>query len=162
MNDKKITRKWFQHSQILVEHLNLEIRQVSAWITTSENLIILISKDGVKWSIPGGHPEKNESIDQSLNREILEESGLEISELPRKLLGYYLISEIEDNKEDNYLQLRFQVNLLEDLKENLAPSPTDEVKFVKKVNIKDIPQFVKWAKDSDDYNLLLKNSDENK
>ena len=60
---------------------------VSAVIFNSENKILLCRshKWDDKYIIPGGHVEHNEKLEDALQREILEETGLEIYDI--KLLG---------------------------------------------------------------------------
>ncbi|MFA7628106.1 MAG: NUDIX domain-containing protein [Candidatus Dojkabacteria bacterium] len=62
-------------------------------------LLILDKKDF--WNPPGGHVEKNESIEECIKRETLEEGGVEIKDI--KPLGYLEI-EITKNKSHRYPQ----------------------------------------------------------
>lgn len=160
MDNKKIRREWIQSSQVLSEHKEIEVRQVSAWIVTIDNNVVLISKNGDKWTIPGGHPESGEDNNASLEREVLEESGVNIQHLSKDLLGYYVIEESEGQVSESFLQLRYLVRLTSLVDETFQPSSNDEVKFVNKFNPGDVINHVKWAKDSDDYKLLLHKLDE--
>jgi len=152
--DKKVERKWIISDKILPSHLNLEIRQVSGWLVQNDS-VVLVSKDGQKWTIPGGHPEPNESIEESLKREIMEESGINIEGLEHKLLGYYLISEISENSEEVYLQLRFKIDLEDYDVSQSEPDKKHEIKFSKLSPIVEVSSLVKWAKDSEDYSFIL-------
>jgi ADP-ribose pyrophosphatase YjhB (NUDIX family) len=46
----------------------------NAFCITRDNHVVLISNDGERWGWPGGRPEGDESWDQTLRREILEEA----------------------------------------------------------------------------------------
>lgn len=147
-----ITREWFE-GEILPEHSNIEIRQVSAWLHKGSEFVV-ISKDEKKWTIPGGHPEKGETTRESLNREIMEESGIDISNLDVKQLGYYYIVESNEGVQETILQLRFIVDLGDMDISNAKPSEHDKVDFSKLVPVSDIPNYVKWALDAKDFQLV--------
>lgn len=153
MTEGTITRSWFEGSQILPEHEGTEIRQVSAWLH-KDSQILVISKDESKWTIPGGHPEVGETTEESLKREVWEESGVEIDGLEHKLLGYYLIDDNSGAKNEKYLQLRFLVDLNGVDISNAKPSEDHEINFSKLVPVSEVPNYVKWAGDSKDYLLV--------
>jgi ADP-ribose pyrophosphatase YjhB (NUDIX family) len=46
----------------------------NGWCVTAENGVVLISSDATRWGWPGGRPEGDESWEQTLRREILEET----------------------------------------------------------------------------------------
>ena|SRR6478672_8552367 len=46
----------------------------NAFCVTDENRVVLISNDGERWGWPGGRPEGDESWEETLRREILEEA----------------------------------------------------------------------------------------
>lgn len=50
------------------------VTQASGICFTSDGSIVLVAKKDREWSLPGGHPEKGESIEQALRREIWEEA----------------------------------------------------------------------------------------
>jgi ADP-ribose pyrophosphatase YjhB (NUDIX family) len=53
---------------------------------TSEGLVVLISTDGEQWDLPGGRPEADEAWEQTLRREMLEETCSVV--LHARLLGF--------------------------------------------------------------------------
>jgi ADP-ribose pyrophosphatase YjhB (NUDIX family) len=53
---------------------------------TAECGVVLISQDGERWGWPGGRPEGDESWEQTLRREILEEACAIVGEA--RLLGF--------------------------------------------------------------------------
>jgi ADP-ribose pyrophosphatase YjhB (NUDIX family) len=46
----------------------------NAFCVTAGNHVVLISGDGQRWGWPGGRPEQDESWEQTLRRELLEET----------------------------------------------------------------------------------------
>ncbi|WP_424949567.1 NUDIX hydrolase [Deinococcus sp.] len=80
----------------------LPIRQVSGVCWTDEGQVVLVSEDGLAWNLPGGHPEGNETPQQTLAREVLEEACAEV--LTCHLLGW---QRVQDPRELPYLQLRY-------------------------------------------------------
>lgn len=58
----------------------------NAFCVTSGGGVVLISTDGHRWGWPGGRPEGDESWEQVLRREMLEEACARV--LQARLLGY--------------------------------------------------------------------------
>ncbi|MCH7541356.1 (deoxy)nucleoside triphosphate pyrophosphohydrolase [Patescibacteria group bacterium] len=61
----------------------MRILDVGAAVLLWENKILITQRDrrrilGGKWEFPGGKIEKNESVEEGLTREILEELGVDI------------------------------------------------------------------------------------
>jgi hypothetical protein len=59
---------------------------VNAFCVTTDDRIVLISRDGERWGWPGGRPEREESWEQTLRREILEETYAVVRDA--RLLGF--------------------------------------------------------------------------
>jgi ADP-ribose pyrophosphatase YjhB (NUDIX family) len=53
---------------------------------TADNQIVLISNDAERWGWPGGRPEGDESWEQTLRREVLEEACATV--VDAQLLGF--------------------------------------------------------------------------
>ena len=58
----------------------------TAFCFTPEGRIVLVSKDGTLWEPPAGRPEGDESLRQTLDREVLEEASARVEDAV--LLGY--------------------------------------------------------------------------
>lgn len=60
------------------------------------------------WEMPSGKVEYGETVEDGLNREVLEETGIDISKYPRRIIG---ISEYNSTK-DNIIKYTVQINFL--------------------------------------------------
>jgi 8-oxo-dGTP pyrophosphatase MutT (NUDIX family) len=58
----------------------------NAFCVTSDGGVVLVSTDGSRWGWPGGRPERGESWEDTLRREILEEACAEVT--GARLLGF--------------------------------------------------------------------------
>src|SRR5437867_1669178 len=58
----------------------------NAFCVTADGGVVLISNDGERWGWPGGRPEGDESWEQTLRREILEETCSVV--VDARLLGF--------------------------------------------------------------------------
>jgi ADP-ribose pyrophosphatase YjhB (NUDIX family) len=58
----------------------------NAFCVTADGGVVLISNDGERWGWPGGRPEGDESWEQTLRREILEETCAIVTDA--RLLGF--------------------------------------------------------------------------
>lgn len=150
------TRTWFDCADdVLKEHANVEVRQRYLYVITKDNCIVIVSRNGDSWQFPGGHPEGDETWQETLVREVYEESGVMIEDLLDKVekLGYYLIEE----GEEKYLQERYILFLDRDSAEldlathERADDHTEIIKFVKAVPISELSNYVTWILEADDW-----------
>jgi ADP-ribose pyrophosphatase YjhB (NUDIX family) len=58
----------------------------NAFCVTADGDVVLISSDGSRWGWPGGRPERGESWEDTLRREMLEEACAEVTSA--RLLGF--------------------------------------------------------------------------
>src|SRR5215468_9949279 len=58
----------------------------NAFCMTADDSVVLISDDGERWGWPGGRPEGDESWEQTLHREVLEEACATV--VDARLLGF--------------------------------------------------------------------------
>jgi 8-oxo-dGTP pyrophosphatase MutT (NUDIX family) len=58
----------------------------SAFCVTADNFVVLISPDGERWGWPGGRPEGDETWEETLRREVLEEACAVV--VNARLLGF--------------------------------------------------------------------------
>lgn len=81
----------------------LEIRQVYGFIFDIHGSVLLLEDEG-EYNLPGGKPEKDESLSETLVREIKKEAQLTIIAL--KYLGYQLVI-----GEEEFAQVRFAARI---------------------------------------------------
>ena len=113
-------------------------------IVFNEKEEILIARPGPEdpWAIPGGTPEKGETIEQALQREFLEEVDVKVKNiLP---LGTQKV-EAEDGSITH--QLRCIALLDHLLPQTIDPDPTKNTVWERKfVPAENATEYVKWGK----------------
>lgn len=137
-------------------------RQVYVWMITEDRKVVIVSKDGKKWQLPGGKPETGESLTQTAVREVKEETGLEISNLSSYLVffGYYIVKEIIQQKTtDTYSQVRYFLQLPEKSpayilsvhNEDTNQTTQDIIRFAKFVTLRELEVEIPWISKSEEY-----------
>lgn len=80
-----------------------DIRQVYGLCLTPQKQLVLVSKDGKDWTLPGGRPEASESPTDTLIREVLEEACATVNR--NTYLG---AQRVDDTRtQSTYYQLRY-------------------------------------------------------
>lgn len=106
----------------------------------NEILIGRQSKDG-QWQICGGHPEKGETIEETLKREILEELDVKIKNI--KLLGVQK-STSEGKESETIYQVRCVCGVDELLPQTIDPA--DNVMWERKfVPADKVTTYIRWG-----------------
>jgi 8-oxo-dGTP diphosphatase len=87
-------------------------KTVAAIIKFSPNKILLIKRDTIPfrgyWALPGGRVEPGEAIEKAVEREVKEETGLDV--LVAIKLGEYHEQGVQDGVSYNYYPTCFLVN----------------------------------------------------
>lgn len=153
--------QWYTSKNIRLEDSAVEIKQVYVWLYTKDKCLIIVSKNGEKWQLPGGHPKIGESIKDTVVREVKEETGLDISrDVPRiEFFGYYDVKSSEEGIiKESFLQvrtfLRLEANstdLILSAKESDEELEEDKVKFVKAYGLDKVFELIPWLKTKDEY-----------
>lgn len=118
------------------------IMQVYGVCFNDKNEILISRKVGdEKWIIPGGHPEGNETIEETLRRELIEEADIKVKNI--KVLGAQKI--YPEKKPEEYI---YQVRCICKLDKLLPQTidPAENVNWERKfVPANKITEFVKWG-----------------
>jgi len=157
-NKNTETRNWISETLIKDEHKNLPIKQVYVWIFSQDAKIVLVSKDSKVWQLPGGKPEKDETITRAAIREVREETGLEISTYAEnlKFLGYYTV---KIGASEMFLQVRLVLDLpKEALTYLLSPlektSNPEAIRFCKAATLEETKVLLPWLATSPELQSL--------
>lgn len=113
---------------------NEKYSQVSGYIFNEKNQLLIV-KNNSTWTIPGGHPEVNETKIETLIREVKEEACITIKDI-----NYLGAVEVIENNEA-YYQLRYiaKVDKILEFKQEFEIS---ERLFV---DLNDLNKYIKWA-----------------
>lgn len=145
---------------------DLPINQVYVWLVTEDRKIVIVSKDGKKWQLPGGKPDIEERPIQTAIREVFEETGININKDTARFrfIGYYDITETDThNQDDEYLQLRYSLGLpynsdeihLDTKNEDEEQIEEEQIKYVELVTPSELIHKIPWAKESREMQAAL-------
>jgi len=81
------------------------ITQASGVCFTEEGKVVLVSKDGINWQLPGGHLDAGETPQAAFVREVAEEACAEV--LQMRYLGAQEVHDPGDPEGRVYYQTRF-------------------------------------------------------
>ena len=159
---------WIPSAKIKPEDSAIPITQVYVWIYTKDKKLIIVSKDNQKWQLPGGHPKSGETIPETAIREVMEETGLDISINSKDInfFGYYNIEASGTGiVKEKFLQVRTCLKLDSnsdklELKtsENEEELEEDKIKFNKAATLNEVFTHIPWLKTKEEY-LTLKATD---
>lgn len=119
------------------------IVQVYGVCFTKEGKVLVIKNEA--WNLPGGTPEKDETPEETLIREVYEEATVKISNL--QLLGAFdVFFPNNPNKEkgDHYYQLRY-LALIDEIEESKADPASGEFVERKFINPDEFCDYIKWG-----------------
>jgi 8-oxo-dGTP pyrophosphatase MutT (NUDIX family) len=155
----KIKSDWFTSNKIRDKHNKISIRQIYIWVVTKDKKVIIVSKDLKNWQFPGGKPKGKESLFETIERELLEETGVRLKDLKVKpeFFGYYFI-QMEQN--DKFLQLRYFClsprNSSEfELKPEENPTDPDQIIAAKFVELNRLSNHIPWTNGLEEYRIVL-------
>ncbi|MEN6478687.1 MAG: NUDIX hydrolase [Anaerolineales bacterium] len=110
------------------------VSQCSGLCYTADGQMVLVSKDGCVWALPGGHLEADETLEQALRREVREEVCATITDL-----AYLGCQQIEEAGAHAYYQARFWARLA------LDPfAPAYEIAARRVLAPEDVPAMLGW------------------
>ena len=77
----KIIEKIYNYDNLTLEQIDEKTTRSRAILINSNNEVLMCYSNGLThYEFPGGHLEKNETLLEGLKREILEETGIEITD----------------------------------------------------------------------------------
>lgn len=118
---------------------DMKITQVSGILWNDDNKVLIYKENENFYRIPGGKPEKGESIEQTLIRESLEEVNVWINDI--EYIGYQEV--IEDNGIPPYAQVRM-IAKISKIGENI-PDPDNGQTYERLlISLDDLNKYLKW------------------
>ena len=133
----------------------MEIIRVAGCVIKHQNKFLILLKhsdhfEGGTWTLPCGKVEEGESDLEAVKREVLEETGLNISEKEFVFIEEY----INENKERRVDFVAFKTKLEELPEINLNPKEHTDFKWVTRKECLEIPNLVfGLRKDLEDHKL---------
>lgn len=129
-----------------------------AIIINDKNEVLLLKRsihsrtDPGLWSRPGGQVEFNESIEQAVEREVKEETGIIVKAVRR--LDY--TETISDDKTTHWIALGFLAKHISGEPINVEPEKHDEIRWFALNNLPD--NLADYTKNSIEFYLKIKES----
>lgn len=129
------------------------ITQSSGVCFDDQGRILLLRQEGKPWNLPGGHPEPGETLEQTVEREVYEETTVKIGTC--QMIGY---QEVFEDGMPKYHQARFAclVERIDPMQpdpakgkmhERMFVEPEKAMDFIPYPNIKPIiDEAVSWYK----------------
>lgn len=148
----------------------IPVRQVYVWLITSDQQMVIVSKDGANWQLPGGKPDAGENALQTVIREVFEETGIDLTSYKNRInfFGEYVLEDGATVVHPlRYRQVRSWVQIEETANalklsvggEAAGQSLEDVVRFVRTIPVKNVLEYIPWLKEADEYKALNSNPD---
>lgn len=150
---REIDLEWFESTNYPKD---INIAQVVGFCLNKKGEVLIV-KNKRGWSFPGGHPEIGETPEETLSREVSEESYVTIKN--SRFLGYIDATDPKNQSIEGkrYIQLRYlaKIKKVLDFKKEFETSERIFVPAVK------LPEYMKWLSmsptGSAQYKTLLDN-----
>jgi ADP-ribose pyrophosphatase YjhB (NUDIX family) len=115
-------------------------KTATAIIPFTNNRILLIKRNTVPfkgyWALPGGRVDPGEVVNQTIIREVKEETGLNVT--VEHIIGEYVELGVKDEVEYEYYPTCFLVNVVG----GAIKHQEGEVQDIKLFNLKDLPELL--------------------
>jgi ADP-ribose pyrophosphatase YjhB (NUDIX family) len=116
-------------------------------VLNSDNQILLVSGTKEHWFLPGGGVEEGETLMDTLNREIYEESAIVLDQSSIKPLFFQKVYKKDEADEWKYIQTQARfVCRIERQDEFLEDPDCHDIKHQMFVDIKNLDKYLKWGK----------------
>lgn len=146
-NTDQITYKDIPYQVSWIKSNNIDkdnvfpIKQIYALVIDAKTNILICREDANSpWQLPGGKSEADESINQTIDRELLEEVDVKTKTIID--LGYNEVVNLQTN--EKYYQLRFIAYLDKELDQTTDPDKN----FIwerKWVPLREVKEYIKWG-----------------
>ncbi len=131
---------------------NLEnITQVWGLIFNEQNQLLIVSATGNTWFLPGGTVEEEESLLQTLDREMYEEAAVILDPESIKPFFYQTVFRVDGDKEEfESTQVRYtgRVKSQEEFQGDPGGN-ADGVQIQKFIDVRDLKQYIDWGETTD-------------
>lgn len=126
------------------------VKQVYAICFNSDGKILIVDAGG-RWQLPGGTPEKDENIEQTLRREVDEEADIEVDKLIP--VGY----QSSENKQTGEIiyQLRYFARITKIKKQTIDPA-INKIPNRKFIFPDEFSKYCNWGKIGEEIMRLSK------
>lgn len=155
--------KWVESNNILKSDRAYLVRQVYVWAMDKNKKFLIVSKDGSNWQLPGGKPDTNEPMVATACREMLEETGVNISDRIKDLdfFGYYKVRDLSSDAPP-FLQVRFALdmqgsnalNYFHTRSEDHKQQQSETIKHIRLVDGAEAVQLIPWLSGAGEYKYL--------
>ena len=115
---------------------NLIVKQVYGIVFSNDGRILLRIEDN-KYKLTGGKPENNETYEETLIREYIEELNVELEQC--YYLGYLLVEE----NDEKYAQVRM-IAKIKNINEKRPDLDTKKIYVRKLVNVSNVKMYLKY------------------
>ena len=111
-----------------------------------DEILIIKKPDGDQWKIPGGRPEAGETLEETLNRELMEEATISVKNCqPLGVMQVVYPHNPNMSEGEQFYQARYVCEIVELLPNTIDPDNglLHDRKFVP---MEDITRWVAWGK----------------
>jgi len=130
-----------------------DVRQVYGICFDDNGMILVINTTG-NWCLPGGTPEKGESFEETLRREVDEEGDVDIDNLIP--IGYNKIEVHKDGmKKEIFYQLRYVCSIIKLKKQTIDPAK-GEIPERKFIGLNEFFSYCPWGRTAEEMIKIAK------
>ncbi len=123
---------------------NMRITQVSGIILDEKKRVMIYQEKKGNYRIPGGHPEKNETLEETLKREVLEEVNVTIENI-----SYLGFQEVIGDTKDSYAQVRMLATIKSIGEERPDPAEQETYKRIL-IPLEELNDYLNWGSVGDE------------
>jgi 8-oxo-dGTP pyrophosphatase MutT (NUDIX family) len=145
----KFVEKIYNHDNLNPEEIDEKTTRVRAVLINSCKKVLMCYSNGLQhYEFPGGHLEKNETLEDGLKREILEETGITIDK--EKINPFYAIKyyckNYHDSSKNRLVEIYYYViycdSLYYDSKKNLDTNEIIQNYECQYINVDDLKNIL--------------------